>query len=340
MPRPRLLLIATGGTIAGVAASADRTQGYRPGALPVGALLDAVPALASLAEVRAEQPFSIGSQHMTSAHWLALAARLREAAADGSVDGVAVTHGTDTLEESALWIDLVCPRSLPVVLTGAMRPATALGADGPMNLYAAAATAIDAGARGAGAMLLMNDQVFAPDRAAKMHTMRTDAFAARDGAPIAEIVDGRPRWRTDAAALAAGRPSFAAPGAHGPALDPLLADLPRVDIVAQHVDADPAIVAWLLARGARGLVIAGTGHGTMPDPMRDALAHAAAGGCLVVRASRVAAGPVVHGAGVDDDRHGFVAAGHLSPHKARLVASVALAAGLDRDAVRTLFTRY
>jgi L-asparaginase len=330
MNLPRLLLIATGGTIAGAAPSADRTQGYRPGAVPVAALVDAVPALHGLARIEAEQPFAIGSQHMTGAHHLALVARIRAAQADSGLAGIVVTHGTDTLEESALLLDLACPRGVPVVLTGAMRPATAIGADGPMNLYAAAAVAVDPAARGAGALVLMNDQVFGADRAAKVHTSRTDAFVARDGAPLASILDGRPHWHLPAAEAAAGRPSLLA------RLTTLPAALPRVDIVAQHVDADPAIVAFLLSRGARGLVLAGTGHGTVSDPMRDALSAAASAGCLVIRASRVANGPVTRNAGVDDDAGGFVAAGWLSPHKARLVASLALAAGLDRDAVQAL----
>jgi L-asparaginase len=334
MDRPRLLLLATGGTIAGTAASADRTQGYVDGALPVSALVDAVPALRGLAEVHAEQPFSIGSQHLGSGHWLTLIARLRAAAADPSIAAAVITHGTDTLEETALMLDLACDRRLPIVLTGAMRPATALGADGPMNLYAAAATAVDPTARGAGTMVLMNDTVLAPDRAAKAHTSRTDAFVARDGAPLAEIVDGRPRWRMPPAEAAARRPSLAA------ALEVLPAALPRVDLLAQHVDADPDLVDWLVSRGARGLVLAGTGHGTMPDPMRDALSRAADAGVVVVRASRLPSGPVIRGAGIDDDRWGFVPAGWLSAHKARLVTALAIAAGLDREALRALIERY
>lgn len=334
MHRPVLLLIATGGTIAGAAPSADRTQGYVPGALPVSALIDAVPALKGLAEVITEQPFSIGSQHMSGAHWLTLLARLRTAIADDSVAGIVVAHGTDTLEESALLADLACPRGTPVVFTGAMRPATALGADGPMNLYAAASVALDPAARGAGALVLMNDQVFTPERAAKSHTSRTDAFVARDGAPLGAIADGRVHWFGPPADAAARRPSLAE------ALDPLPAHLPRVDLIAQHVDADPDLVGWLVDRGARGLVVAGTGHGTMADVMRTALERAAAGGCVVVRATRLAGGPVWHNAGVDDDTTGFVAAGYLSAHKARLVVSLALAAGLARDDIRALLARY
>jgi L-asparaginase len=331
MARPRLLLIATGGTIAGTAPSAARTQGYAAAALPVGALLDAVPAITDVAEVTAEQPYAIGSQHLGSGHWLRLAERIRAAAADPAIDGIVIAHGTDTLEETALWLDLACPRATPVVVTGAMRPASALSADGPMNLYAAVVVAADPASRGAGTVVALNDQVFGPDRAAKVHTSRVDAFAARDGAPLALVLDGRCCWRVPAAEAAARRPSLAA------RLAPLPATLPRVDLIAQQVDADPAMVDWLRSRGARGIVVAGTGHGSLSQPMQDALGLASAGGCLVVRASRLAGGPVLRGAGVDDDALGFVAAGFVSPHKARLVTSAALAAGLPRAELQAFF---
>jgi L-asparaginase type II len=333
MTRPSLLLLATGGTIAGTAASASSTAGYVPAALPVQALLGAVPQLAELAEVTAEQPYAIGSQHLTGAHWLMLANRVREAIASGSHAGIVITHGTDTMEETALLLDLVCPRECPVVLTGAMRPATALSADGPLNLLAAAGVALDPMARGAGTLVVIDDQVLGPDRAAKGHTTRTSAFGARDDRPLALVVDGRARWREPPAAAAARRPSLAdrfatLPGAWPPAA-----------LIAAHVDIDPAIVAWLRGRGARAIVVAGTGHGTLARPLQDALAAAAAEGCLVVRATRIAAGPVVRGAPVDDAALGFVAAGHVSPHKARLVASLAIGAGLDRAATQGLYDR-
>jgi len=331
MHRPRLLLIATGGTIAGTAASAARTQGYTAAALPVGALLDAVPALAGVADVVAEQPYAIGSQHLGSSHWLLLAARVRSAAADPSIDGIVIAHGTDTLEETALWLDLVCPRATPVVITGAMRPASALSADGPMNLYAAARVAADPDSRGAGTVVAFNDQVFGPDRVAKMHTSRVDAFASRDAAPLALLLDGRCSWRIPARTAAAGRPTLAE------RLQPLPGELPRVDLIPQQVDGDPAIVDWLRSRGARGLVVAGTGHGSLSRPMQDALGAASAAGCVVVRASRLAGGPVLRGAAVDDDALGFISAGFVSPHKARLVTSAGLAAGLPRHELQAVF---
>jgi L-asparaginase len=331
---PQILLIATGGTIAGTAESPTRVSGYRPAALPVQALVDSVPALSRIASLVAEQPFSTGSQHLTSGHWLQLAARVRTAVADPAIDGIAITHGTDTMEETALFLDLTCLRDKPIVLTGAMRPATALSADGPMNLLNAVAMAAHPSARGAGAMVLMNDQAFAPDRAAKLHTARVDAFGARDGGAIATMVDAVPRWHVEPVAAGLRRPSLA----H--AFDTLPTSLPRVDLVHAHVDMDPAIVPWLIERGSRGIVVAGTGNGTLANPLQQALADAAAQGCIVVRASRVAHGPVIRDGGVEDHRLGFVAAGFVSPHKARLLTALALAAGMDRAALQALLERY
>lgn len=334
MKRPRLLLLATGGTIAGAAASATQTQGYQPGALSVERLVASVPELASVADIVAEQPFSIGSQHIGSAHWLQLAARIRLAAHDDSLTGIVITHGTDTLEETALFLDLMCPRGKPIVLTGAMRPATAVGADGPMNLFAAARLAADPAARGAGALVLMNDQVFAPHQASKAHTARTDAFVARDGAALAHLLDAQPVWRTDGARAAANRVSLL------DALGQLPQSLPRVDLLAQQVDIDCDLVDWLLHRGSRGIVVAGTGHGSLSLPLEQALQRATNKGCVVVRASRVANGPVRRNASVDDDARGFVAAGFLPPHKARLVTALALAAGYDRETLQALLNRF
>jgi L-asparaginase len=331
---PHILLIATGGTIAGTAESPTRVSGYRPAALPVQALVDSVPDLSRIARVSAEQPFSTGSQHLTSGHWLQLASRVRAAIADPAIDGIAITHGTDTMEETALFLDLTCLRDKPVVLTGAMRPATALSADGPMNLLNAVAMAAHPSARGAGAMVLMNDQAFAPDRAAKLHTSRVDAFGARDGAAMATMVDATPRWHVDPVTAGLRRPSLA----H--AFVTLPTSLPRVDVLPAYVDMDPSIVPWLLGRGSRAIVVAGTGNGTLAEPLQQALAEAAAQGCLVVRASRVAYGPVVRDGGVEDHRLGFVAAGFVSPHKARLLTALALAVGMDRAALQGLLDRY
>ena len=332
-----LVVIGTGGTIAGAAEDPMQTLGYRAGAVPVARLLEGIPGLERVAALRTRQPLSIGSEHMRASHWHAIWREVRDAVADPAIDGVVVAHGTDTLEETAFFLDLVTPRGKPVVLTGAMRPATAAGADGPANLLAACAFAADDAAYGRGVLVALNDVALAAAHAAKTHTLRTDAFVARDAAPLGYFIPGGGGGR--AAATRAGE--VASPRRNRfTALEPTGA-LPRVALVWQHVDCDEAVVAWHLSRGARGIVIAGTGNGTMPDAMRAALAAASRGGCLVVRASRVPRGPVIRNAQAEpadrDDALGFIAAGGVAPLKARLLLQCCLLAGMDVAAAQAEF---
>lgn len=333
-----LLIIGTGGTIAGAAHDATQTLGYRAGAVPVSRLVETVPGIAGMAAIRTVQPFSIGSQHMTSDHWLALAKLVREASQDTGVDGIVITHGTDTLEETAFFLDLIMPPGKPVVMTGAMRPATAVSADGPANLLAACLFATDADAPGRGVLVAFNDCAWRADSVGKVHTLRVDAFAARDASAAGLLVSGVVRWRD-------------APPAndHGAQSRPfgtlaLPAALPRVGLVWQHVDGDEAVIDWHLAHGARGIVIAGTGNGMMPDAMRAALAGASRRGCMIVRASRVANGPVIRNAEAEpadrDDALGFIASGSVAPLKARLLLQCCLASGMTADEIQRQFDAY
>jgi len=330
----RLVVIGTGGTIAGSAPTATQTTGYRAGAVSVTRLVQDLPHLAELAIIRTSQPFSIGSQHMTSTNWLRLAELVREAIVDAAVDGIVITHGTDTMEETAFFLDLVTTRGKPVVMTGAMRPATAVSADGPANLLGACRFASDPGASGHGVMVAFGDRAFAAASVAKAHTLRTDAFAARDASPVAELIGETVTWR---------RP---APGAKQQAFAALALPeaLPRVALVMQHVDCDEAVIEWHLARGVEGIVIAGSGNGMLPDPMRAALAAASRRGCIVVRASRVGAGPVVRNAEAEpadrDDALGFVASGFLAPLKARILLQCCLVAGMSAGQIQDQFDRF
>lgn len=330
MTQARLLLIATGGTIASEADDPSHTGLYRAASVGAETLLAAVPALREQADVEFEQPYAIGSEHLTSQHWMQLVARVRAAQQRSDLTGIVITHGTDTLDETALVLDLLCERRLPVVLTGAMRPASALSADGPMNLLAAAHTALDPGAQQAGVMIVMNDRVLPPDRAWKTHTSRVDAFDTREAQALADLHDAHPHWHGPAALRAQARPSLALAFARLPEA------LPRVDLVATHVDLDPQLIDWLLARGVRGLVMAGTGHGTLAEPVQRAIRRAITAGCIVVRASRVPNGPVRPLAGLDDAELGTLAAGNCTPHKARTVLCLALAAGLEPAAIQDL----
>lgn len=353
---PSLLIIGTGGTIAGVAPSAGSTAGYQAGALPIGQILDSVPGLSALVpegRLATEQVFSIPSEQMSGAHWLQLAGRLRAwLSGDKAPDAIVITHGTDTLEETAFFLSLVLPATRPVLLTGAMRPASALSADGPGNLYDACRFALAARQAGIGGVFVsFGGRVLRADAVYKQHANRTDAFAQRFGQPVAWLEADRPCWQPVLPAGMGLQGWFATlPLAH-PATMPASAGsdassmtLPPVGIVPQHVDADPAMVEWLLSRGCQGLVLAGTGVGTMPVPMRAALAKARQAGCLVVRASRVPEGYVGRNTEArpedGDDALDFIASGWLDARKARILLQLCLAAKMgNAREIQALFDR-
>lgn len=353
---PSLLIMGTGGTIAGVAPSAGSTAGYQAGALPIGQILDSVPGLSALVpegRLATEQVFSIPSEQMSGAHWLQLAGRLRAwLSGDEAPDAIVITHGTDTLEETAFFLSLVLPATRPVLLTGAMRPANALSADGPGNLYDACRFALAARQAGIGGVFVsFGGRVLRADAVYKQHANRTDAFAQRFGQPVPWLEADRPCWQPVLPAGMGLQGRFAtlplAPPATMPASagsDASSMTLPPVGIVPQHVDADPAMVEWLRSRGCQGLVLAGTGVGTMPVPMRAALARARQAGCLVVRASRVPEGYVGRNTEARpedrDDALDFIASGWLDARKARILLQLCLAAEMrDAREIQALFDR-
>ncbi len=308
-PMPLVVILATGGTIAGVAASSTDTTGYRAGALGADALVAAVPALAEH-RVESESVAAIDSKDMDVATWQCLAGRVAHHLARPEVAGVVITHGTDTLEETAYFLHRVLAPSKPVVLTAAMRPASALSPDGPANLLDAVTVAAAPGARGV--VLVFAGAVWAAVGLRKIHTLQTAAFAASDCGPLARLEGGALRafraW-PEGAPLGLAHIA-AAPDAW-----------PRVELVMNHAGADGALVDAAVAAGARGLVVAGTGHGTVSARLEDALARARGAGVRVRRASRCAFGPVLpHGDGDTE------AAGELSAVQARVELQLALLA--------------
>ena len=276
---PRLVVIlATGGTIAGTAASSTDTVGYRSAQLGVDELLAAIPALQGR-PLEAEQVAQIDSKDMDPAVWCALAARVAVHLARPEVAGIVVTHGTDTLEETAWLLQRVFAPAKPVVLTAAMRPATALQADGPQNLLDAVAVASTPGAQGVLAVLA--GCVHGGLDVRKTHTYRLDAFGSGDAGPLAAIEAGRLRRFRDwprGESLGAAR------------LD--AATWPRVEILTSHAGAGGALVEALVAQGVDGIVVAGTGNGTLHQALEAALLRAAAQGVAVRRVSRVSGGVV------------------------------------------------
>jgi L-asparaginase len=309
----RLVILGTGGTIAGRAAQAGDNVGYVAGQVGVADLVAAVPALAGM-PLAVEQVAQIDSKDMGLPVWQALAARLQVHLDDCQVCAVIVTHGTDTLEETAFVLQRLLQPTKPVVLTCAMRPASALVPDGPQNLADALAVVRQGEA---GVVVVCAGQVHGALEVAKVHTYRLDAFDSGDAGPLACVEEGEVRrFRSRGASVASHDP---APLARFLAADAL----PRVELVTSHADADGSLVRALMAPGAarplRGIVVAGTGNGTVHQALTDALNAAQAQGVRVVLATRCARGRVVPHAGLP-----FAHSAGLSPVKARLALALDL----------------
>jgi L-asparaginase len=303
------VILGTGGTIAGEAAAPGEALRYSAARIGIDSLVRAVPALAGLA-LQAEQVAQVDSKDMGPEVWTALAHAVQRHLARAEVSGVVVTHGTDTLEETAWLLHALLAPAKPVVLTAAMRPATSLQADGPANLCDAVTVARSPGARGV--MVVMAGTVFHPQAVRKHHTWRLDAFAAGDDGAVGHVVDGSlHRSRPWPEACALGLTCLPPPGT----------PWPRVEVVMNHAGADGRVVELLMADGVDGLVLAGTGNGTLSDPLARAARRAQAAGVVVWRASRCAAGGVVGGGPGD-----FYPAGALSPAQARVSLTLALLA--------------
>lgn len=316
MTRPHIRLLATGGTIAGSAGSA-LVRGYRPGQIGVADLLAAADQLGFAAQFDGRDIAALGSQDIGWAQWDALHAAVGEALADPRVDGIIVTHGTDTAEETAFLLDLALPAHKPVVLVGAMRPADAVGSDGMRNLANAVRVASDAHAAGRGVLVVMSDQVFAAQDVRKAATGGAEAFRGFPRGALGNVTPTSLDWFGPPDRI--GRAArFAWPDA-----------LPPVAILYAYAGMDESAVDCALA-AASGLVLAGMGQGNAPAPVLAALAGAAV---PVVRSTRVDQGSVDRNLEVDDDALGFVAARGLGPAKARILLQMLLASGITDPAV-------
>ncbi len=297
----RVVILGTGGTIAGKAAQASDNVGYTAAQLSIESLIEAVPALASR-QIEAKQVAQLDSKDMDFATWQLLAREVDAQLQRADVAGVVITHGTDTLEETAYFLQRVLAPSKPVVLTAAMRPATALMADGPQNLLDAVSVAFDRYA--SGVLLAFAGGVHEAWQVRKVHSYRVDAFASSEGAKLGVVEEGAVRWLLRGAVP---RPALGLARIETPA-----AQWPRVQIVMNHVGADGSIVRALIAQGVDGIVVAGTGNGTVSNGLEAALREAQAAGVRVLRSTRCDAGPVSELEGA------LPSAGSLSPVKARI----------------------
>jgi L-asparaginase len=325
----RIVILATGGTIAG-AQLKEGEPGYKAGTVSIPSLVNAAPGLTKLASISGEQIASIGSQDMSDFVWLKLARRARELLASPEVDGIVVTHGTDTLEETGFFLSLVLRSEKPVVLVASMRPATSLSPDGPLNLYNAVAVAADPAARGRGVLAVFNDEVHLARAIQKTNTTAVQTFISPNRGKLGEVYYGKVIYFSAPVPLPAA-PAFS--------LDSIGA-LPRVDIVCAHEGADDTLVKAAVTAGAKGIVLAGVGDGNATKEMIAALGEAAKRGVVVVRSTRVGSGIVRRNIELDDDALGFVAAYELNPQKARILLRMALIQTRDVREIQRLFEQF
>ncbi len=329
--RPQVAILATGGTIAGMADSAQPGASYRSGKISITALLAAAPGIDALARITAEQISNVGSQDISFDIMIRLANRINTLLADADIHGVVVTHGTDTMEETAHFLNLTVNSAKPVVITGAMRPATAISADGPLNLFNAVAVAADDDAIGRGVLVVMNDRIHGAHSLTKTNTTSVETFISPINGFIGTVIYGQTRYFRWPFRKHTYQSEFSLTG---------VATLPRVDILYACADMPADLIFCSVKMGARGIVIAGDGNGNMNAATLSAAAEVARQGIAVVRASRVPSGTVDRNVEVDDDGLGLIASDELNPAKARILLMLALLQPRTPDDIQQLFQVY
>lgn len=331
--KPRIRILATGGTIAG-ASTTKSEYGYQSGAFKVEDLIAAVPKMNEIAELSGEQVANIGSQDMNDEIWLKLAKRVNEVLKSNDYDAVVITHGTDTMEETAYFLNLTVKSDKPVILVGSMRPADAVSADGPANLYNAVATATNPDAKGRGVLVVMNDEIFSARDVEKENTTNVQAFGSNERSPAGKINSGKIAWFDPSSKKHTTKSEFAVDK---------LNKLPKVDIIYAYANMDASLIDAASKSGAKGIVVAGVGDGNMTKQALDALEKFQDKGGLVVRSTRLPNGIVLRNNEVDDDKMGFVASGEFNPEKSRVLAQMALTtkdAAKDPKKVQEMFYTY
>jgi L-asparaginase len=327
---PRVIILATGGTIAGSAASATQA-GYTSGRVSVDAMLDAIPQLAGIAHVSGEQVANVGSQDMTVAIMIDLARRIGRLLDDDAISGVVVTHGTDTMEETAYFLNLTVKSKKPVVMTGAMRSFTAVSADGPLNLFNAVAVAADPQAAGRGVLVVMNDRIHGAHSLTKSNTTSVETFISPINGLIGTVNYGQTEYFRRPFRRHTLTSEFSLTG---------VTAVPRVDIMYACIDMPADLIDCSVKHGARGIVIAGDGNGNMNAATIDRAARAAKKGTVIVRSSRVPTGKVGRNVEIDDDGLRFIASDELNPAKARILLMLALLKKRRLNTLQRFFHQY
>jgi len=327
---PNVVILATGGTIAGSAETGTQA-GYTSGKVGIDAMIDAVPGIRELANITGEQTANVGSQDMSVEIWLLLANRINELLASDDVDGIVITHGTDTQEETAYFLNLVVNSDKPVVTTGSMRPSTAVSAEGPLTLYNAVAVAANPKSKGHGVMLVMNDQIHSAHGVTKTNTTSVQTFMSPMHGLMGAVIYGKLEFYSKPHGIHTINSDFSIEG---------VTALPRVDIIYANVDTPADLIDFSIKAGAKGIVIAGVGNGNMNAALLAASKKASEGGTVVVRSTRVPTGYVLRNAEVKDDDYKTIASDELNAQKSRVLLMLALLKDRSLENIQKLFYAY
>ena len=328
--KPNVVILATGGTIAGAGASALNSATYAAAKVGVDKLIAGLPELATVANVRGEQVFQVASESLTNDNLLTLAKRVSALAKQDDVDGIVITHGTDTVEETAYFLTLVERTSKPIVMVASMRPGTALSADGALNLFDAVAVAGSKDAVGKGVLLTMNDTIESGRDVSKNINIKTNAFSSQWG-PLGMIVEGKNYWFRAPVKRHTMNSEFD--------IDTITA-LPNVGIAMGYEGVEPTAIEALGKSGVKALVHAGTGNGSVANRIVPYLQKVRADGAIVIRSARVPDGFELRNAEQPDDKYDWVVSHDLRPQKARILAMVALTKTSDTKELQRIFWEY
>ncbi|MDP9607585.1 UNVERIFIED_ORG: glutamin-(asparagin-)ase [Variovorax paradoxus] len=327
---PNVVILATGGTIAGAGASAVNSATYAAAKVGVEKLIAGLPELSKVANVRGEQVFQVASESLTNDNLLTLAKRVSALSKQSDVDGIVITHGTDTLEETAYFLTLTVHTNKPIIVVGSMRPGTALSADGALNLYNAVNVAGSKDAMGKGVLVTMNDNIDTGRDVSKNVNIKTSAFSSQWG-PLGMIVEGRNYW-------------FRAPVKRHTMNSEFDIDsittLPPVEIAMGYEGVSSVAIDAIAKSGAKALIHGGTGNGSVADRIVPNLQKARSDGVIVIRSARVPDGFVIRNAEQPDDKYDWVVAHDLRPQKARILAMVALTKTNNTKELQRIFWEY
>ncbi|KAE8150309.1 Asparaginase/glutaminase [Aspergillus avenaceus] len=323
---PNVTVFATGGTIAGSSDDNTATTGYKAGAVGIQTLLDAVPEALDVANVAGIQVTNVGSPDITSTILLRLSKMINEYVCnDPTMSGAVVTHGTDTLEESAFFLDATINCHKPIVVVGSMRPSTAISADGPLNLLQGVSVATSSKAKDRGAMIVMNDRIVSAFYASKTNANTVDTFKAIEMGNLGEVVSNKPYFfypavePTGKTAVDAGN----------------ITSIPRVDILYSYEDMHNDTLYSAVENGAKGIVVAGSGAGSVSDSFSNAIDDVVSKHDIpVVISTRTGNGEVP-----SSDETSAIASGYLNPAKTRILLGLLLAEGKSLDDVKDAFAK-